>query len=64
MQTDNKAGMGTRKHRKSGHTTQSPKFRHQARLEAERIVIKDKSRIVEPKSSLAELFHPTPLLRK
>lgn len=56
--------MGMSKHRKSGHTSKSPKYRYQARLEAERTVIKDKSRIVGPKSSTAELFHPTPLLRK
>jgi hypothetical protein len=31
-----RGGMGSRKHGKSGHATQSPRFRVWARLEAER----------------------------
>ena len=37
MQQGRGGGMGIRKHGKSGHATQSPRFRMRARREAERI---------------------------
>ena len=49
-------GMGMSKHRKSGHTTKSPKFRFQQKLEAEKNERKDNTRIKDPKSSIKELF--------
>lgn len=49
-------GMGTTKHGKSGHATKSPRFRFQQKLEAEKNVRKDHSRIKDPKQSTRELF--------
>lgn len=50
-------GMGMAKHRKSGHTSKSPKLRYAMRLEAERDERKDRSRIHDPKQPIEELFH-------
>lgn len=49
-------GIGMGKHRKSGVSGKSPKFRHQAKLDAERNEKKDTSRIKEPKTSVKDLF--------
>lgn len=49
-------GMGIAKHRKSGHTTKSPKMRHAMKLEAERNERKDRTRIKEPKNKVKDLF--------
>lgn len=57
-------GMGSTKHGKSGRATQSPRFRFQKKLEAERDVRKDKSRIRNPKATVQELFHEVPQMRK
>ena len=48
--------MGTAKHRKSGYSGKSPKYRFLTKLDAEKNEIKDKSRIKNPKSSIKELF--------
>jgi hypothetical protein len=48
--------MGMAKHRKAGHTTKSPRFRHAMKLEAERNERKDRSRIREPKKNVKDLF--------
>ncbi len=50
-----RGGMGSRKHGKSGHASQSPRFRLWARLEAERA---PEQRRPGPKlrSSIRELF--------
>ena len=39
-----------------GKAGKSPRFRHQAKLEAERNEVKAKNRIHDPKSSVQELF--------
>jgi hypothetical protein len=48
--------MGMTKHRLSGHTTKSPRFRFHQKMEAEKDDRKDTSRIKNPKSSVQELF--------
>lgn len=55
-QGSNDDGMGIIKHRKSGHTTKSPKFRHAMKIEAEKDVRLDKTRIKSPYQSVGELF--------
>lgn len=55
MHTGNK-GIGTSKHRKSGHSGKSPKARQQAKREAEADVRVDKSRIKNPVTSIKDLF--------
>lgn len=49
-------GMGHGKHRRSGHATKSPKFRHAAKMSAERDERKDNTRIRDPKGSVEEIF--------
>ena len=51
-------GFGTTKHGRSGHATRSPRFRFLQKLEAKKNDRKDRSRIKDPKHSVAELFHP------
>ena len=51
-----RGGIGSRKHGKSGHSGKSPRFRHNAKIEAERNVRKDRSRIQDPVSSVRELL--------
>lgn len=51
-----RGGMGSKKHGKSGHSTQSPRFRFLNKLEAERNEIKSKNGIKEPHKSLRELL--------
>jgi hypothetical protein len=46
------------KHGRSGHATQSPRFRFLQKLEARKNDRKDRSRIKDPKQSVEELFHP------
>jgi hypothetical protein len=45
------------KHGRSGHATQSPRFRFLQKLEAHKNDRKDLSRIKGPKQSVEELFH-------
>lgn len=49
-------GMGSHKHGTSGYCPKSPKFRHQAKLEAERNEVRAKDKIKDPKASVSELF--------
>ncbi len=49
-------GIGSHKHGTSGHPGKSPKMRYAMKREAESRVIKDRSRIVDPSSSVKELF--------
>jgi Arylmalonate decarboxylase len=51
-------GFGMTKHGRSGHATRSPRFRFLQKLEAQKNDRKDRSRIKDPKQSVAELFHP------
>jgi len=51
-------GFGMTKHGRSGHATQSPRFRFLQKLEARKNDRKDRSRIKDPKQSVEELFHP------
>ncbi|WP_143198341.1 hypothetical protein [Bradyrhizobium sp. AS23.2] len=51
-------GFGMTKHGRSGHATQSPRFRFLQKLEAQKNDRKDRSRIKDPKQSVEELFHP------
>ena len=55
--TKGNKGMGMHKHGTSGRSGKSPKFRHQQRIEAERNIRSDKSRIKDPKVSIKELFN-------
>jgi hypothetical protein len=55
--TKGNKGMGMHKHGTSGRAGKSPKFRHQQRIEAERNIRSDKSRIKDPKVSIKELFN-------
>jgi len=48
--------IGSHKHTTSGHSPKSPRFCHQAKREAERNSIKNKSKIKDPKQSVSELF--------
>ena len=50
-------GLGMTKHGRSGHATQSPRFRFLQKLEAHKSDRKDLSRIKGPKQSVEELFH-------
>lgn len=50
------SGMGFSKHHKSGTPGKSPRFRHLAKLEAEKNERKDRSRIKDAKSTVKELF--------
>jgi hypothetical protein len=50
-------GLGMTKHGRSGHATQSPRFRFLQKLEAHKNDRKDLSRIKGPKQSVEELFH-------
>jgi hypothetical protein len=54
-------GFGMIKHGRSGHATQSPRFRFLQKLEAHKDDCKDRSRIKDPKQSVEELFHPRKL---
>jgi hypothetical protein len=56
MMIKGRSGMGSQKHGRSGHSGKSPKFRHATKMEAEHNEIRDKSRIKDPKNSVAELF--------
>jgi hypothetical protein len=49
-------GVGTSKHRKSGHAKKSPGIRHYLKLSSERNERKDRSAIKEPYGSLRELL--------
>jgi hypothetical protein len=51
-------GFGITKHGRSGHATQSPRFRFVQKLEAQKNDRKDRSQIKDPKQSIEELFHP------
>jgi hypothetical protein len=51
-------GLGMTKHGRSGHATQSPRFRFLQKLQAQKNDRKDRSRIKDPKQSAEELFHP------
>ena len=51
-----RGGMGSHKHGTLGIATQSPRYRHNMRREAELNEIKDRSRIHEPVSNVTELF--------
>jgi hypothetical protein len=52
-------GMGSHKHGVSGHSGKSPKLRHHMRREAEKEELRgNRKRIIDPKSSVEELFHP------
>ena len=46
------------KHGRSGHATQSPRFRFLQKLEAHKNDRKDRSRINDPKQSVEALFYP------
>jgi hypothetical protein len=50
-----RGGMGSRKHGKSGHASQSPRFRLWARLEAERAPEKKQPR-AKFRNSIREVF--------
>ncbi len=52
-------GMGSHKHGVSGRSGKSPAMRHHLKREAEKNERKDRTRIIDPKSSVQELFHPT-----
>ena len=49
-------GMGSHKHYISGVATQSPRYRHNMKREAELNERKDRSRIRDPETSVTELF--------
>jgi hypothetical protein len=51
-------GFGMTKHGRSGRATRSPRFRFLQKLEAQKNDRRDRSRIKDPKKSVAELFHP------
>ena len=51
-----RGGMGSTKHGKGGHSGKSPKLRHAMKREAESQVVKDRSRIADPSSSVKELL--------
>lgn len=51
-----RGGMGSHKHGVSGYATKSPRFRYLLKLEAERNLRKNRSRILDPKKSVKELF--------
>ncbi len=52
-----RGGMGSHKHYVSGRAGKSPKQRHALKRQAEAQVVKDKSRIKDPKKSIKDLFH-------
>ena len=52
----NRGGMGNTKHGKSGKPTKSPRMRFLEKLEAEKNIRIDNSRIKNPKSTIKELF--------
>ena len=58
MTVSGQKGFGMTKHGRSGHATQSPRFRFLQKLEAKKNDRKDRSRIKDPKQSVEELFHP------
>jgi hypothetical protein len=51
-----RGGMGSHKHGVSGNAGKSPRFRHLAKLEAERCEVKAKGKIIDPANSVGELF--------
>ena len=51
-----KSGMGMSKHRTSGRSGKSPNLKQYLKREAEKRTIKDRSRILDPKSSVSEVF--------
>jgi hypothetical protein len=61
MTVSGQKGFGMTKHGRSGHATQSPRFRFLQKLEAKKNDRKDRSRIKDPKQSVEELFHPRKL---
>ena len=52
-----RSGMGSHKHGTSGRSPKSPRLKHAMKREAESQVRVDRTRIIDPKSSVEELFH-------